>query len=242
MRYKGFTRIPHYLLETPCDCTPHEKCTLLCVYRQTAGYGRQSHRITYSELREMTGIAGMSRICNSLADKGMFTLTDKRKGGSYVFTIPLPITSGKHPDHMSSTPPLHDVNTPLPDVTTSRGAIDSTIDNSIDNSIESLTKEMKLKYPDKDIDQAKSSFVNYPHHQGKSWSEVEVVQRFEKWCVNQKPSHKMFVEQFKRDSCGFPMAYCQECGVSASYEENQLYGDSICCNSKISPSKIAPNV
>ncbi len=188
MRYKGFTRIPHYLLDTPCDCTPHEKCTLLCVYRLTAGYGRQSHRIKYSQLREMTGIAGMSRICNSLADKGKFELSDYRKGGSYIFTIPLPITSVKHPDHMSSPPPSPDVNTPSPDVNSSRGAIDSSIDNTIDNIREretlspDLVNEMKSKHPNKDIDYALIKLLK--HHKYKVITEYTVRE----WCERERPT------------------------------------------------------
>ena len=243
MRYKGFTRIPHYLLDTPCDLTPHERCTLFCVYRQTAGYNRQSHRMSYSDLKKMSGVAGMSRICHSLADKGKFELSDYRKGGSYIFTIPLPITSGKHPVDMSSPPPSPDVNTPSHDVNTSRGAIDSSIDNTIDNIREGKTlssdliNEMKSKYPEKDIDQAQKSFLIYPHHQGKNWSDVVLTEKFEKWCAAEKPSHKKFISQFKLDSCGFPMGWCHKCNVSAFYQENELYGDSKCCNSKILPNK-----
>ena len=37
----------------------------------------------------------------------------------------------------------------------------------------SLIGEMQLKYPDKDINEAKSSFQNYPHHQNKGWSKLE---------------------------------------------------------------------
>ena len=111
-----------------------------------------------------------------------------------------------------------------------------------DNSPEWLAwrhaiEEMKMKYPDKDIAQAKTSFLNYPYHQGKRWTDVEVAERFGKWCAKETVSHQKFVEQFQRDSCGFPMAYCQECGVSESYEEKELYGDSKCCNSKLLPTK-----
>ena len=41
------------------------------------------------------------------------------------------------------------------------------------------------------------------------------------------------VDKFKLDSTGFPMAYCQNCGVSASYRQEELNGDSRCCNSKL---------
>ena len=188
MRYKGFTRIPHYLLDTPCGLTHHERCALFCVYRQTAGYNRQSHRMSYSDLKKMSGVAGLSRICNSLAKKKMFTLTDKRKGGSYVFTIPLPITSGKHPDHMSSPPPSLDVNTPSHDVNTSRGAIDSSIDNTIDNIREretlspDLVNEMKSKYPNKDIDLALDKMFKYK----KTKDVPDFAVR--KWCEDERPT------------------------------------------------------
>jgi hypothetical protein len=204
----------------------------------TAGYGRQSWRIKYSQLKEMTGIAGISRIVNSLAKKKEIELSDYKNGGSYIFTIPLPITSGQRPDDMRSTPPSHEVNgSASHDVNGYREAIDSTIDNSIDNSIESLTEELKLKYPDKDVEKAIESFFAYPHHRGKNWSDVMLAEKIEKWCANEKPSYKKYIEQFKLDSCGFPMGWCQECNVSASYEKDQLYGDSSCCNAKILPKK-----
>ena len=40
--------------------------------------------------------------------------------------------------------------------------------------------------------------------------------------------------QFKLDSTGFPMAYCEKCGVSNSYRFEELKGDSKCCNAKLS--------
>ena len=33
------------------------------------------------------------------------------------------------------------------------------------------------------------------------------------------------------------MAYCESCGISNSYEENELNGDSKCCNAKLLPNK-----
>ena len=44
-------------------------------------------------------------------------------------------------------------------------------------------------------------------------------------------------EDYGIDSCGFPMAYCDKCGVSASYRQEELGGDSKCCNSKLLPNK-----
>ena len=188
MRYKGFTRIPHYLLDTPYDCTPHEKCVLLCVYRLTAGYGRQSYRITYSDLKKMSGVSGMSRICHSLADKEKFELSDYRKGGSYIFTIPKPSYSLKHPDNMSSPPPSTDVNTTSNGVNSSRGAIDNSRDNSIENIREretlspDLVNEMKSMYPNKNIDYALAKFLN--HYRSKGFTEFTVRE----WCEREHPT------------------------------------------------------
>ena len=188
MQYKGFTRIPHYLLDSPNGMLLAERVVLYCIYRLTAGYARQSHRISYSELTEMSGVAGISRVIHFLADKKKIELSDYKRGGSYVITIPLPITSVKHPDHMSSPPPSPDVNTPSPDVNSSRGAIDSSIDNTIDNIREretlspDLINEMKSKYPNKNIDYALDKFLN--HYNNKVFTEFNVRE----WCEREHPT------------------------------------------------------
>jgi len=42
---------------------------------------------------------------------------------------------------------------------------------------------------------------------------------------------------YKLDSCGFPMAYCESCSISDSYRQEELNGDSRCCNAKLLPNK-----
>ena len=42
---------------------------------------------------------------------------------------------------------------------------------------------------------------------------------------------------FKEDTAGFPMAYCEKCGVSESYRYEELNGDSRCCNGKLLPER-----
>ena len=145
----------------------------------------------------MSGVAGISRIVKSLAAKKMFELSEYKKGGSYIFTIPLPITSGKHPGNMRSTPPSPDVNTPSPDVNSSRGTIDSSIDNTIDNLREEqyangtkvpiplspdLVNEMKSKHPNKDIDYALIKLLK--HHKYKVITEYTVRE----WCERERPT------------------------------------------------------
>ena len=41
------------------------------------------------------------------------------------------------------------------------------------------------------------------------------------------------VDKFKLDSTGFPMAYCEKCGIAESYRQEELNGDSRCCSSKL---------
>ena len=98
-----------------------------------------------------------------------------------------------------------------------------------------LIQEMKNEYPLKDIDKSVGSFYS----KNKTLNAENIESRFRKWCNDEHESPKKFAEQFKRDSCGFPMAYCQECGVSASYEEKDLSGESRCCQNKLHP--IKPN-
>ena len=42
---------------------------------------------------------------------------------------------------------------------------------------------------------------------------------------------------FKEDTAGFPMAYCEKCGISESYRYEELNGDSRCCNGKLLPER-----
>ena len=234
--------IPNRLLDSPNGLAPAEKAVLFCIYRMTMGYKqRRSCKISQSTLKIMSGVAGIGRVCGLLVDKGEIKMDDVA-GKSHIFTIPEPGTSFNELDtkpstsvtttpNMSSSPLEHEV-------VGSRGAIYKIKDNFKESTLSNeLIEEMKSKYPDKDIDQAQKSFLIYPHHQGKNWSDVVLTEKFEKWCAAEKPSHKKFISQFKLDSCGFPMGWCQKCNVSAFYQENELYGDSKCCNSKILPNK-----
>ena len=93
--------------------------------------------------------------------------------------------------------------------------------------------EMEKEYPLKDIHQAKTSFYS----KSKNLNADNIESRFRKWCDDEFESPQKLQEQFKRDSCGYPMAYCEKCGVSASYEENEISGDSKCCQAKLLPTK-----
>ena len=240
---KDFTMIPNRLLDSPNGLAPAEKAVLFCIYRMTMGYTqRRSCKISQSTLKIMSGVAGIGRVCGLLVDKGEIKMDDVA-GKSHIFTIPEPGTSFNELDtkpstsvtttpNMSSSPLEHEV-------VGSRGAIYNIKDNFKESTLSNeLIEEMKSKYPDKDIDQAQKSFLIYPHHQGKNWSAVVWAEKFEKWCASEKPSHKKFIAQFKLDGGGANyVGYCAECRVSDFYAENELMGDSRCCNAKILPAK-----
>ncbi len=185
----------------------------------------------------MSGVAGISRIVKSLAAKKMFELSEYKKGGSYIFTIPLPITSGKHPGYMRSTPPS-------PDVNSSRGAIDINIDNVIDNLRESntltneLIEEMKNKYPNKDVNAMLIDCRNYYKNK-----DVPLDFKFKQWCERERIDAGSVSSEFKLDSTGkFPIGYCARCGESEFYTTDELNGDSKCrkgCKAQVLPSKDA---
>ena len=238
------TQIDNSYLESPNGLTDAEFRVIMAIERLTTGFHRRSYKIPYSLLTEMTGIKNVSLICKSLKAKGWIDFQSE-SGKASVITILKPIKSvNRLPNNALNS--VNDTNSvseqhPLTQLNGSQGAKENFRENFKESVLtidKSLIEKMKVKYPDKDIDQAKSSFNNYPHHQGKSWSEVEVAQRFEKWVVNQNPSHKMFVAQFKLDGGGVNyVGYCAECRVSDFYEGNTLMGDSRCCNAKILPAK-----
>ena len=238
-----FTKIDNSYLDSPNGLTNAEFRVLICILRLTAGYQRNKYKIPYSQLTKMSGIKNVSIICHSLKLKGRINF-EPESGKASVITILKPVKSvnrlvKKAINSLNDTPSVSEPH-PLTQFNGSRGAKENFKENFKESVLtidKYLIEKMKVKYPDKDIDEAKSSFINYTHHQGKNWSDVEVAKRFEKWCVNQKTSRKKFVEQFKRDTCGFPMGYCFECTKSDFYEENELYGDSRCCNAKILPNK-----
>ena len=240
----GYTKIDNSYLDSPNGLTNAEFRVLMCILRLTAGYQRNKYKISYSQLTKMSGIKNVSIICHSLKLKGRINFEHK-SGNASLITILKPVKSvnGLQKKAINSLNDTHSVIEPHPSthLNGSRGSKENFKENFKESVLtidKSLIEKMKVKYPDKDIDQAKSSFNNYPHHQGKNWSEVEVAQRFEKWCVNQNPSYKMFVEQFKLDGGGVNyVGYCTECSISDFYAENELMGDSRCCNAKILPAK-----
>ena len=179
--------IPNRLLDSPNGLAPAEKAVLFCIYRMTMGYTqRRSCKISQSTLRIMSGVAGIGRVCGLLVDKGEIKMDDVA-GKSHIFTIPEPGTSFTGSYHQPSTSVTTTQNMsyspPEHEVLGSRPAIYNIKENFKESTLSNeLIEEMKNKYPDKDIGQAATSFLNYPHHQGKMWSAAMMAGSFKKWC------------------------------------------------------------
>ena len=62
-----------------------------------------------------------------------------------------------------------------------------------------------------------------------TWS---LGRRLSKWEKNGFGKKKNKVN-YKHDSTGFPMAYCEKCNIAESYRHEELSGDSRCCNAKL---------
>ena len=150
------------------------------------------------------------------------TITPRKYGGRERVIIPLKypnIPNGK-PEGIKSgiaKPTYRNSELDRKDVPNSNSVSNSVNNTGSDTQLPpDLIQEMKNEHTSKDIDKAVSSFYS----KNKTLNAENIESKFRKWCYDEHESPKKFAEQFKRDSCGFPMAYCQECGISESYKEN----------------------
>jgi hypothetical protein len=107
---KGFTKIPNWLLSEPNNLSNAEFRVLMCIYRWTTGYHRQSYAITYKKLEAMCQISAMSRTIHSLKNKQFIDCERLEGTQSYTISITEPITSSQQAHNIRSTYPLHKVN------------------------------------------------------------------------------------------------------------------------------------
>ena len=68
----------------------------------------------------------------------------------------------------------------------------------------------------------------------KTWS---LSKRLKRWKSNGFGNKKKSKVNYKLDSTGFPMAYCEKCNIARSYRHEELNGDSMCCNAKLLPER-----
>ena len=148
----GFTQIPNWLLDAPNGLTNAEFRVLMCIQRLTAGFHRNKYKISYSQLTEMSGVQGISIICNSLKRKGHINFEPK-DGKSSVITILKPVKSvnGLQKKAINSLNDTHSVSEPHPltHLNGSRGAKENYKEN-LKKDI--LFLEFKKKYPEDKFD------------------------------------------------------------------------------------------
>ena len=240
-----FLRLEHKIWEYKMP--PLAKLMLIAILRWTAGFHRNKCKISDAKITEMTGIKTPYPHRKFLIEND-YIKYHHTDGTTGIYEIPPNIInrSKKQPPNRIDSTPKFNEGDPSTELNGYREAKENIKENLKKESVplsDDLINEMKSKYPDKDIDYCKTKFLSFPHHQGKRWSDVEVADRFRKWCATESVSPKMFIAQFKLDGGGTNyVGYCAKCGVSDFYEGNTLMGDSRCCNAKLSPSKIAPNV
>ena len=167
------------------------------------------------------------------------TITPKKYGGRERVIIPLkyPNIPKKKHEHIKkgiTKPTYSNSELDKKDVPNSNSSNRKNNNSSSDIRLTpDLIQETKNEYPLKDIDKAVTSF----YAKNKTLDAENIESRFKRWCSDEHESPKKFIEQFKSDTCGYPMGWCDKCGVSASYEENEIGGESKCCHGNILPIK-----
>lgn len=102
----GFTKIHNYLLDNPNGLTNAEFRVLMSIERLLTGFHRDSNKIKYSTLAKMTGVKGISKICQSLKAKGSIHF-ESELGKASVISILKPITSVNHLSETVVNPDNH---------------------------------------------------------------------------------------------------------------------------------------
>jgi len=177
-RKDNYTKVPHWLLDTPNNLTNAEFRVLCGIYRLTAGYHRASYKIKNSTLISMTNISKMTSMMKSLKEKEFIDYT--RKGSERgIITINSPLTSSKQQSDLRST-------TGLPKVNVSRGAKENIKENLKKGYL--IDKFIKQYPSDKcdDITDAWNSLsiehqnlaVNIMPYQNNKWNDPNFDQKY----------------------------------------------------------------
>ncbi len=148
----GYSQIDNLYLDSPNGLTNAEFRVLMCIQRLTAGFHRNKYNIPYSQLTEMSGVQGISIICQSLKRKRLINF-ESDNGKSSMITILKPVKSvNRLPKKaINSLNDTHSVSTPLPltHLNGSRGAKEKFKEN-LKKDI--LFLEYKKSYPENKFD------------------------------------------------------------------------------------------
>ena len=224
-----FTKLPNWIWKE--NIKPYAKLVLFAIYRWTAGYGRDTYRISDSDITAMTGIKSIRRWRIYLSERSYITYVYEF-GKKIIYTIPPPSSFRHTPTKYKGVSP--------PDSRSYREAKESNKEiikesNALTNE---LIEEMKSKYPNKDVNAMAIDCRNYYKNK-----DVPLDFKFKQWCERERIDAGSVSSEFKLDSTGkFPIGYCAGCGESEFYTTDELNGDSKCrkgCKAQVLPSKDA---
>ena len=211
-----------------------------CIYGYIVGWIEQG-KTFYMTDKQMSKIlkipvSTISKHLKRLEDRGCLQRhTSPLAYGGKSRTI-IPLRHLQKPNTNVPKDELHDPNMDIP-IKDIRVVDKNTINKSSDKELTpELIQEMKTTYKDKDIDKAVKSFLN--HDSSKYLTKDNIEEKFRTWCENEHTDTKKIIEKFRLDGGGVNyVGYCGECGVSAFYKEEDLMGESICCQNKLLPNK-----
>ena len=90
-----------------------------------------------------------------------------------------------------------------------------------------------------DVDNEIEKMIDYLKQSGKTYKDYEAFAR--NWCRNSfgtkttKAKGSTKLEDFKKETGGFNIGFCYDCGEHQFYDNKQVWGDSRCCKKRILP-------
>ena len=103
--------------------------------------------------------------------------------------------------------------------------------------------KLKERFNDSvDVDEEVEKMIDWIKQSGKSYKDYEAFAR--NWCrnskgtfKNKKGSGKYTLADFKKETGGFNIGYCYECGEYQFYNDYEVFQDSRCCKKRILPKR-----
>ena len=99
---------------------------------------------------------------------------------------------------------------------------------------------LQKEFPNIDVDHEFIKWCDWMLANGKTYKNYKAA--FKNWCRNDFVSEvKTTLKDIKTDITGFYRGKCKKCGKTESYDKSQIFQDSRCCKSEISPVRKLPD-
>ena len=225
---------------------PLAKLMLIAIYRWTAGFHRNKCKISDATITDMTGIKTPNPHRKFLIEND-YIKYHHTDGTTGIYEIPPNIInrSKKQPPNRIDSTPQFSEGDPLIELNGYQEAKENIKENLKKESgtlSDDLVVEMKSNYPDLDvtaiITKVRNKGYTVTAHNVKSILDREI----KPLAVIIGEDGFTYYGDFKCDTVGFPIGWCEKCNKSDFYKFEELNGDSNCCNAKILPSKQVANV